>query len=408
MAACRYHDSGAAHFFFNLERLQDLNSGKPGQTDGIGMISVNAGHHGSYPEQRPVRPSPGPYAVNFRPPLFPSSRVVGLVMKDHLDFVQNPLQIYGLISRGQTIQQVPGCHLSGRPPRSVRRVRRSHIPAVRRPQSDADRLRLHTLRHRAEESPGLGRIDIQLFRGHQCQSSRSRRQMYRIDADGAQRRITGEIRHPANRRRRPGGRWRHVSRDAPPNDIVCAFHRQLPVPTPVHDPGEGPASWPIDRPRNDSRLRQYQGPDGFLLYRHGMIALLLMLRNDCSDPDVRLTLDQPSNVNLITAVSPGEIRVGERVIRTSVIIGTRDIIPDWPVASMQRIDETDIAPVLELEPEILLLGSGRQLVFPRQEIYGQVLGRNIGMEVMDTAAACRTFNILAAEGRRVAAALILD
>ncbi|MGD8965375.1 MAG: MTH938/NDUFAF3 family protein [Gammaproteobacteria bacterium] len=139
-----------------------------------------------------------------------------------------------------------------------------------------------------------------------------------------------------------------------------------------------------------------------------MIALLLMLRNDCSDPDVRLTLDQPSNVNLITAVSPGEIRVGERVIRTSVIIGTRDIIPDWPVASMQRIDETDIAPVLELEPEILLLGSGRQLVFPRQEIYGQVLGRNIGLEVMDTAAACRTFNILAAEGRRVAAALILD
>jgi uncharacterized protein len=75
---------------------------------------------------------------------------------------------------------------------------------------------------------------------------------------------------------------------------------------------------------------------------------------------------------------------------------------------MQRIDETDIAPVLELEPEILLLGSGRQLVFPRQEIYGQVLGRNIGLEVMDTAAACRTFNILAAEGRRVAAALILD
>ena len=123
---------------------------------------------------------------------------------------------------------------------------------------------------------------------------------------------------------------------------------------------------------------------------------------------MRLTLDQPANVNLITAVSPGEIRVGEQLIRTSVIIGTRDIISDWPAASMDRIDATDIAPVLELEPEIVLLGSGRRLVFPRQEIYGQVLARNIGIEVMDTAAACRTFNILAAEGRRVAAGLILD
>ncbi len=133
-----------------------------------------------------------------------------------------------------------------------------------------------------------------------------------------------------------------------------------------------------------------------------------MARNDCSDPTMRLTLDQPANVNLITAVSPGEIRVGEQVIRTSVIIGTRDIIPDWPAASMDRLDATDIAPVLELEPEIVLLGSGRRLVFPPQEIHGQVLARHIGLEVMDTAAACRTFNILAAEGRRVAAALILD
>jgi uncharacterized protein len=123
---------------------------------------------------------------------------------------------------------------------------------------------------------------------------------------------------------------------------------------------------------------------------------------------MRLTLDQPSDVNLITAVSPGEIQVGERVIRKSVIIGTQDIIPDWPVASMQQIDESDVMPVLELEPEIILLGSGRRLVFPPQEIYGLVLGRSIGLEVMDTSAACRTFNILAGEGRLVAAALILD
>ncbi|KPK60604.1 MAG: hypothetical protein AMJ59_05810 [Gammaproteobacteria bacterium SG8_31] len=123
---------------------------------------------------------------------------------------------------------------------------------------------------------------------------------------------------------------------------------------------------------------------------------------------MRLNLEHPSSVNFINAVSPEEIRVGKRVIRGSVIIGTQDIIPDWPVASTQQISEHHLAPVLELEPEIVLLGTGRHLVFPGREIYGVFLGRRIGLEVMGTAAACRTFNVLAGEGRMVAAALILD
>jgi uncharacterized protein len=123
---------------------------------------------------------------------------------------------------------------------------------------------------------------------------------------------------------------------------------------------------------------------------------------------MRLDLDRPAGINLIHAVAPGEIRVGDRVIRTSVIIGVEDIIPDWPVSSTRDINDDSLAPVLALAPDVLLLGTGRTLVFPGRDVHARVLTRNIGLEVMDTPAACRTYNILAAEGRRVIAALIVD
>jgi len=123
---------------------------------------------------------------------------------------------------------------------------------------------------------------------------------------------------------------------------------------------------------------------------------------------MRLDLDRPAGVNIIHAVSPGEIRIGDRVIRTSVIIGAEDIIPDWPVSSTRDIDEDSLTRVLALEPDVLLLGTGRKLVFPAARIHAGILARNIGLEVMDTPAACRTYNILVAEGRRVIAALIVE
>jgi len=123
---------------------------------------------------------------------------------------------------------------------------------------------------------------------------------------------------------------------------------------------------------------------------------------------MRLNLEQSAGINIIHAVAADEIRVGEWVLRKSVIIGTRDIIADWPVTSTRQLDEKSLESVLALDPDVVLLGTGRRLAFPSRKVYGAVLARNIGLEVMDTAAACRTFNILAGEGRRVAAALILD
>lgn len=123
---------------------------------------------------------------------------------------------------------------------------------------------------------------------------------------------------------------------------------------------------------------------------------------------MQLTLDRPAGINIINAVSPGEIRIGERLIRSSAIIGARDIISDWPVSAMPELDTDAMESALALEPEIVILGTGRSMVFPGRDIYAQALSRNVGLEVMDTAAACRTFNILVTEGRSVVAALIVD
>jgi uncharacterized protein len=123
---------------------------------------------------------------------------------------------------------------------------------------------------------------------------------------------------------------------------------------------------------------------------------------------MQLTLDSQAGINTISAVSPGEIRIGERRIRSSVLVGVRDIIADWPVPAISNVDAAAMDAIFALEPEIVILGTGRTLVFPDAGIGALALSKNIGMEVMDTAAACRTFNILASEGRQVVAGLVIE
>jgi uncharacterized protein len=83
------------------------------------------------------------------------------------------------------------------------------------------------------------------------------------------------------------------------------------------------------------------------------------------------------------------------------------LILDWPVSSVQSLDLGALAPALELQPEVLLLGTGKRIRFPESALFATLAARGIGLEVMSTAAACRTFNILVNEERPVVAALIL-
>jgi len=110
---------------------------------------------------------------------------------------------------------------------------------------------------------------------------------------------------------------------------------------------------------------------------------------------------------LIRAYAPGRIQVGDTVYRSSLIVTPRQVLPDWPPASVAALNADHLATVSALTPEILLLGTGPTQVFPDPALYAALLTRRIGLEIMDTRAACRTYNILMAEDRWVVAALIM-
>jgi len=91
----------------------------------------------------------------------------------------------------------------------------------------------------------------------------------------------------------------------------------------------------------------------------------------------------------------------------TLVVTPHQLIRDWPPQCMDEIDPSHVEMLLELEPEIVLLGSGPHLQWPDPELVRLLVDRGIGFEVMDTGAACRTYNILMSEQRRVVAALLM-
>jgi uncharacterized protein len=101
------------------------------------------------------------------------------------------------------------------------------------------------------------------------------------------------------------------------------------------------------------------------------------------------------------------VRVGERTLRASVIVSPEQLVDDWRPASVDDLVAEDFEPVLALRPEVVLLGTGQRQRFPDHGVLARLHAARIGVEVMDTGAACRTYNVLLGEGRRVVAALLL-
>ena len=122
---------------------------------------------------------------------------------------------------------------------------------------------------------------------------------------------------------------------------------------------------------------------------------------------MRLTLDNLPGTNLITRVGSAGIHVGEDVLDASFIISPAELLPRWPVVDVAALDLAALAPALALSPEILVLGTGPRIQFPARELFAALAAQGIGLEVMDTAAACRTYNVLAGEERAVVGAIIL-
>ncbi len=110
----------------------------------------------------------------------------------------------------------------------------------------------------------------------------------------------------------------------------------------------------------------------------------------------------------IVAHEAGMVQVnGERLARSCVVSPNR-LIRDWEPRALEELEARHLAQLAELDPELVLLGVGARLRFPERNLLQPLEQRGIGVEVMDTAAACRTYNLLKGDGRRVVAALLID
>jgi uncharacterized protein len=121
---------------------------------------------------------------------------------------------------------------------------------------------------------------------------------------------------------------------------------------------------------------------------------------------MKLELDNNSGHH-ISHYSSDRITIDEKVYEQSVIVTPTVIVSPWPVESIVALTEADYESFLRYKPEIILFGSGTQVILPPSRLLGWFGERRIGVEVMTTSAACRTYNLLAGEGRKVVAGLII-
>ena len=123
---------------------------------------------------------------------------------------------------------------------------------------------------------------------------------------------------------------------------------------------------------------------------------------------MKLHIANTAGLNVFTAYGDDYVAVNQEKHEKNLILLPKSIILEWSTATISTLTEADIQKLLELGTEIILLGTGKRLRFPPAPLLRPFAPAGIGLEVMDLKAACRTYNILAAEGRKVAAALIFD
>jgi uncharacterized protein len=111
--------------------------------------------------------------------------------------------------------------------------------------------------------------------------------------------------------------------------------------------------------------------------------------------------------NVIRAYAPGEIRIKTEVYTSSLVVSAKVLQSNWPLKEIAVLEDSHIEPILREEPELIILGTGTSLIFPAADKLRPIIESGIGYEIMDTGAACRTYNMLIAEGRHVVAGLII-
>ncbi|MDR1994293.1 Mth938-like domain-containing protein [Azonexus sp.] len=123
---------------------------------------------------------------------------------------------------------------------------------------------------------------------------------------------------------------------------------------------------------------------------------------------MKLHLSNAAGLNLFTAHGDGYVAVNHERHTGNLIVRPESIVTGWTEATAATLSAGDLERLLELQVGIILLGTGSRLRFPPAQWLKPFAQTGIGLEIMDLPAACRTYNILASEGRQVAAALLFD
>ena len=121
---------------------------------------------------------------------------------------------------------------------------------------------------------------------------------------------------------------------------------------------------------------------------------------------MNIALETPNADHFIQSYQPGTITLNTGSYQQSIVIYQDRVITDWEPATIAQLTDHDIASLTHYAPHVIILGTGPQHTFPAPDVLSPAYQRGIGVEVMHTEAACRTYNILVSEGRNVLAALL--
>jgi len=123
---------------------------------------------------------------------------------------------------------------------------------------------------------------------------------------------------------------------------------------------------------------------------------------------VKLQSDPHSVANTITGYGDGYIEINKIPYSHAVLLSSDGDILEWAVKSFDGLSPADFTQMASLKPELIIIGTGKRQRFPRPELLKTLIEAKIGFEIMDSQAACRTYNILVGEGRQVLLALIVE
>lgn len=123
---------------------------------------------------------------------------------------------------------------------------------------------------------------------------------------------------------------------------------------------------------------------------------------------MKLQPDKQPSLNTVSAYGPDYIEINAQRYSQSLLLSPESPVIEWSCTCFEDIKTEDFEQIAKLDPAVVIFGSGQRIRFPQAALIAPLIARNIGLETMDLQAACRTYNVLMAEGRKVVAALLIE